>query len=165
MQQWAAMPTTLRPLAASLFAAHDHTSHDASRRHTVVARRLRAIGILVGLAVTGCAHTPTTPAPAAVAKPDKDPAGARALIASGAVVIDVRTADEFAGGHLADAVNLPVQDLATRLAEVDRLVAGDKQRPIVVYCAAGGRAASAKRTLEANGYSHVVNGGGFDDLR
>lgn len=100
-----------------------------------------------------------------VAPPSKDPATARSLIASGAVVIDVRTADEFAERHLASAVNLPVDELPGRLAEVDRLVGGDRTRPIVVYCAAGARAARAKARLEAAGYTNVVNGGGLDDLR
>jgi phage shock protein E len=103
--------------------------------------------------------------PVEVAPPSKDPATARAMIASGAVVIDVRTADEFADRHLAMAVNLPVDELPGRLAEVDRLVGGDRTRPIVVYCAAGKRAARAKAQLEAAGYTRVVNGGGLDDLR
>lgn len=102
---------------------------------------------------------------AAPAKPTKDPAAARALLASGAAVIDVRTADEYAGGHLPNAINIPIQDLPSRLLEVDTLSAGDKARPIVVYCAQGGRAGKAKQQLEAAGYTRVVNGGGFDDLR
>lgn len=102
--------------------------------------------------------------PVQVAPPSTDPVTARALISSGAVVIDVRTADEFADRHLAMAVNLPVDELPGRLAEVDRLVGGDRTRPVVVYCTAGKRAARAKAQLEAAGYTHVVNGGGLDDL-
>ena len=60
---------------------------------------------------------------------------------------------------------IPIQDLPSRLLEVDTLAAGDKARPIVVYCAKGGRAGKAKQQLEAAGYTRVVNGGGFDDLR
>ena len=74
-------------------------------------------------------------------------------------------ADEFAAGHLAMAINLPVSELAGRLAEVDRLVGGDRTRPIVVYCASGSRSARAKTQLEAAGYTQVVNGGRLDDLR
>jgi phage shock protein E len=103
--------------------------------------------------------------PVEVARPGKDPATARAMIASGAVVIDVRTADEFADRHLAMAVNLPVDELPGRLAEVDRLAGGDRTRPIVVYCASAKRAARAKAQLEAAGYTRVVNGGSLDDLR
>ncbi|HEU4727917.1 MAG TPA: rhodanese-like domain-containing protein [Kofleriaceae bacterium] len=126
-------------------------------------------GILVALAIAGCSRS--TPAvthdssPAAAAVPAKDPATARRLMASGAVVLDVRSADEYADDHLATAVNVPVQELPARLSEVDRLVSGDRTRPIVVYCSKGGRAAKAKAELEAAGYSQVVNGGGLADLR
>lgn len=126
---------------------------------------IAAIGVLV-LAVApfgGCKRSEPPPA-ATAAAPSKDPERARALIAAGAVVIDVRTPDEFAAKHVPNAVNLPVQDLPSRLGEVEQLVAGDKTRPIVVYCAAGGRAAKAKQALEAAGFGAVVNGGGVDQL-
>jgi phage shock protein E len=128
---------------------------------------MRRIALLLAIVFAGCWRPEATPNAnsASANRPGKDPATARALIATGAVVIDVRTADEYAGGHLASAVNLPVQELSSRLGEIDALVAGDKTRPVVVYCAAGGRAAKAKLQLEAAGYAHVVNGGGFDDLR
>ena len=106
--------------------------------------------------------SPPPPIPASTAK---QPDAARTLIASGAVVIDVRTADEYAEEHLPNAVNIPVQDVSSRLGEIATLVANDKTRPIVVYCAAGARAAKAKAQLDAAGYSQVVNGGGLDDLR
>ena len=80
-------------------------------------------------------------------------------------MIDVRTADEFAGGHVPNAVNIPVQDFDSHLKDVDKLVASDHTKPVVVYCAAGKRAAKANAALDAAGYSQVVNGGGFDDLR
>jgi phage shock protein E len=96
---------------------------------------------------------------------NKDPATARKLIAGGATVLDVRTPEEYADGHVPSATNLPVQDVAQRIADVDKLVGGDKTKPVVVYCAKGGRAAKAKQALEAAGYTNVVNGGGFADLR
>jgi rhodanese-related sulfurtransferase len=125
--------------------------------------------------VAACSHSddpapPPAPPPApaghvAETKPSKDPAKARQVIAAGgAVVLDVRTPEEF-GDHLPTATNVPVDDLPKRLAEVDHLAGGDKAKPIVVYCHAGGRAARAKRALEAAGYTNVTNGGGIDDLR
>lgn len=87
------------------------------------------------------------------------------MIDGGAVVIDVRTADEYAQDHLPNARNIPVQELSTHLGEVAKLVGNDKTRPIVLYCARGSRAGKAKAQLEAAGYTHVVNGGGLDDLR
>lgn len=105
--------------------------------------------------------SPSTPAPSSTAK---DPEAAKKLIAAGAVVLDVRNPDEFATGHVPNAVNIPVGEVSGRLDEVARLVGDDKTKPIVVYCAAGRRAAKAKETLAAAGYSQVVNGGGYDDL-
>jgi rhodanese-related sulfurtransferase len=123
--------------------------------------------IALVLAFAGCSKSDSTPHATEVGdpKPNKDPATARKLIAGGALVLDVRTPDEYAGGHVPNATNVPVQDVAQRIAEVDNLVGGDKAKPVVVYCAAGRRAAKAKQALEAAGYTNVVNGGGFDDLR
>lgn len=101
----------------------------------------------------------------ATAPAAKDPAAARTLIAAGAIVVDVRSAEEYGSGHLPQSTNIPIGDFAARLAEVETLTGGDKTKPIVVHCAAGGRAARAKQQLDAAGYTTVVNGGGLDDLR
>jgi len=116
----------------------------------------------------GCSTTtePSSGNPAGSAAPTagkKDPVLARTWIASGAVVIDVRTAEEFATGHVDHAVNIPVEELPGRIAEVGTLAS--KDQPIVVYCASGFRAASAQRALLKAGYSRVVNGGSVDDLK
>lgn len=77
-------------------------------------------------------------------------------IDSGAVVIDVRTPQEFNGGHLDNAVNIPVEDLSRAdLSFVDK---GDH---IVVYCRSGNRSGNAKQILLTKGYKHVHNGGGL----
>lgn len=126
------------------------------------------ICLLAVFALASCSRSDPAPKPAATVAPPqgKDPATARQLIAGGkALVLDVRTPDEYGQDHVASATNMPVDELEHRLAEVDKLAGGDKARPIVVYCAAGKRAARAKQTLEAAGYSHVVNGGGLDDLK
>lgn len=94
-----------------------------------------------------------------------DPAAARDLIDKGAVVLDVRTTEEYAEDHLPSSVNIPVQDFAARIAEVEKLTGGDKTKPIVVHCGSGARAAKAKAQLDAAGYTTVVNGGGLDDLQ
>jgi phage shock protein E len=118
---------------------------------------------LAGLA--GLAGCSTKSGHSAQASTRKDPAAARQLIAAGAAVIDVRTAEEFADGRLDRATNIPVQELATRMAEVDALVGNDKSRPVVLYCQSGRRATTAKQQLEAAGYTNVVNGGGLDDVQ
>lgn len=98
------------------------------------------------------------------ASPTIDSTGAAAKIKNGAVVIDVRTASEFAGGHVDKAANISVQELASKLDEVRTLVGGDLSKPIVVYCAAGRRAASAQQILMEAGFTNITNGGGFSAL-
>jgi phage shock protein E len=130
--------------------------------------------LLIVLALASCskksespAPTPPTtesPAPTATKAPvpaGKDPAAAKQLIASGATVVDVRTAEEVEDGALPGAKHIPIDELDARMADVGT----DKTKPVVVYCASGGRAGKAKAKLEAAGYTHVVNGGGYDDLR
>jgi phage shock protein E len=123
------------------------------------------LAIVTAFCLGACSRSELPPPAQAPAPTSKDPAAARELIAAGAVVIDVRTADEYADAHLSQAINIPVQELPGRIAEIDALVAGDRTRPIVVYCAAGSRAAKAKAQLDVAGYSNVVNGGGLGDLR
>lgn len=79
-------------------------------------------------------------------------AEARRLVEGGALLLDVRTPMEFASGALPGAVNIPVSDLAQRLAEV-----GDTSRAIVVYCASGARSARATAFLKQQGYTKAVD--------
>lgn len=78
---------------------------------------------------------------------------ASALLAQGGVVVDVRTASEFASGHLPGAANLPVDQLADRIAAA----VPDKSTPVLVHCLSGTRSAMACRILKGMGYSEVVN--------
>jgi phage shock protein E len=114
------------------------------------------------------ASAPATPPPASAPAENapiaKDPGAAKKLIATGALVLDVRTSDEYDSGHIDRAINVPVDEVSDHLAQIAQLTRTDKSKPIVVYCAAGRRAARAKRTLEEAGYTNVVNGGGYDDL-
>lgn len=97
--------------------------------------------------------------------PRKDPAAARALIAQGAPVVDVRTQAEWDEEHLTGAVHIPLGSLRDRVDEVARLVGGDRSRPVVVYCASGNRSGIAAQRLAAAGFTRIVNGGGLDDLQ
>ncbi len=60
-------------------------------------------------------------------------------------LIDVRTAGEFADGHLEGAKLIPVQDLESRVSEID------KGKPVLLYCRTGRRSAEALRILDAHG--------------
>ncbi len=68
-------------------------------------------------------------------------------------IVDVRTADEFAKGHLRDAKNIPLADLSARIGELDK----SKTRSVVVVCQTGARADKAVRQLAAAGYDDVVS--------
>ena len=80
-------------------------------------------------------------------------------IKSGAVIVDVRTPDEFADGHYPKALNIPVRDLMRRMGEI-----GDKGKPVVVYCETGARSALAAKLMKASGYKDVINAGGLYDM-
>ncbi|MCC5813727.1 MAG: rhodanese-like domain-containing protein [Leptospira sp.] len=79
-------------------------------------------------------------------------------IKEGAFVLDVRTESEYQSGHFPGAKNIPVNMVATRLKEIP------SNKPVVVYCAAGGRSASARDILIRSGYQDVINAGGIGDL-
>lgn len=79
-------------------------------------------------------------------------------IAAGASIVDVRTPEEFRQGSYPGAVNIPLQVLRQRLGEIDR------SRPVVVFCASGGRSAVAAQVLTAAGYADVSNAGGLRDM-
>ena len=130
-----------------------------------------SLAVLALLAIApACGRDPQPPspatataAPAAAGLPDRDPALAHELVAAGGVLVDVRTPEEYAARHLDGAVNIPVDELGTRLGEVDKLTGGDKDKPIVVYCQAGGRAGRAKTVLVGAGHPRVTNLGGMAD--
>jgi rhodanese-related sulfurtransferase len=94
-------------------------------------------------------------------------AQARALIEAGdAVVVDVRDAPEVQkSGKVAGAVHIPRGMLEFRADPespyYDQNLAKDKA--VIVYCAAGGRAALSGQTLKEMGYGEVYNLGGFND--
>ena len=73
------------------------------------------------------------------------------------MLIDVRTPEEFASGHIEGAVNIPVEEMAGRLDEIH----GDT--PIVVYCRSGNRSATAARILTEAGNASVFDMGGIKD--
>lgn len=70
-------------------------------------------------------------------------------------VVDVRTPQEFAAGHIPDAVNMPLDDLRSRMAELSR------DREIAVYCQVGQRGYLATRILRQAGFKAVNIGGGY----
>lgn len=90
-----------------------------------------------------------------------DAPGKPASVLSAIVLIDVRSADEYASGHLRGAVNIPHD----RITEEIGSVAADKSTPVILYCRSGRRAETALNALKAAGYENVSNYGGLEDAR
>ncbi len=68
-------------------------------------------------------------------------------------LLDVRTPEEYAAGHLPGAVNIPNGELAARIAEL----AGARERDIVVYCRTGVRSAQALAVLDQAGFERLFH--------
>jgi len=138
------------------------------------------IGALIVTACGGAAKPapaptpPSAPAPAEPASaapehdetseaPSTDPAeGKRLVEEEGAVLIDVRTAEEYDARHIKSAKRVGVDEVADRTDDIAEM-AGGKDKPIVVYCGSGRRASRAQEALEEAGFSSVTNLGGIDD--
>lgn len=79
---------------------------------------------------------------------------------SNEIWIDVRTAEEYAAGHLAVATNIPFDVIAAHISSITT----DKSAPIHLYCKSGRRAEIALQTLQSLGYTKVTNEGGYQEL-
>lgn len=81
------------------------------------------------------------------------------LLQQGAVIIDVRTAAEYAGGHITGARNISLDQLSSRVKELQKL-----NKPIITCCQSGARSAMAARILKSAGIT-AYNGGGWYSLQ
>lgn len=78
---------------------------------------------------------------------------------TGYIILDVRTAEEFAEKHIPDAINIPNEVIGTE--EISELP--DKEQLILVYCRSGNRSKQASEKLAALGYTNVYEFGGIRD--
>ena len=76
------------------------------------------------------------------------------------LVIDVRTLGEYQAAHVREAVNIPYDEIAGRIAAF----VPNRDARIVLYCRSGRRSGIAEQTLRKLGYQQVVNGGGLDNM-
>jgi len=90
-------------------------------------------------------------APAATPLIDADQLLALKKTGSELLLLDVRKPEEFAAGHVPGAINIPHDQLANRLAELP----ASRDKPVVVYCRSGRRAALAEDVLRQGGYTKV----------
>lgn len=108
-----------------------------------------SLGLSTLIAACG-SSAPQSQASQAVGKRKVAGAEAQRLVKAGALLLDVRTVEEYRSGHLPDALNIPVAELAGRMGELSA-----KERPVVVYCQSGRRSANAASMLAQAGYVSV----------
>ena len=83
------------------------------------------------------------------------------MIESGALLVDVRSKEEFDEGHLDGAINIEWD----KTDELIAAIGDDKQRQVVFYCRSGNRVGKSIAQLEKKGYSHIFNATGFEALK
>ncbi len=86
---------------------------------------------------------------------------ARKHLAAGALVIDVRSPEEFRNGQVPGAINLPLGDLRESLPRRVK----DQNQVLLVHCLSGGRSGIAKQQIKGMGYSNVFNLGSLARAR
>lgn len=79
------------------------------------------------------------------------------LLANGAIVLDVRSVQEYQNGHIENAINIPINTLEANLNKLD------KTKPIITCCLSGTRSSYAEKLLNQHGFI-VYNGGGWSSL-
>lgn len=80
------------------------------------------------------------------------------LIRNGAIILDVRTKEEYQSGHVKGSVNIPLDQLTSNINKLD------KSKPIITCCASGIRSGSAKGVLQNRGFTEVYNGGSWQNV-
>jgi phage shock protein E len=91
---------------------------------------------------------------------ERKPAVQSLIEQKNALLVDVRSPGEFAAGHIAGAINVPLDRLPQEVAQT----LPEKNQPLVVYCLSGARSGVAVQWLQQNGYAQAVNGGGVSAL-
>ena len=132
----------------------NHPSRPLQSGHALAAL-LVAGALSVAFTTIATAGEPVAPAPASAAAAAVAPMSQEALLEHQSrhpdhlFVLDVRTPQEYAEGHVPGAVNVPYDQLASRLAEIP------KDKDVVLYCKSGRRAGIAADVLAANGYTRL----------
>jgi rhodanese-related sulfurtransferase len=76
-----------------------------------------------------------------------------------AIIIDVRTYEEFAGGHIQNSKNIPLQIIESKINDIKKL-----NKPVITCCRSGNRSGMATRILNRNGIE-CINGGSWQSLQ
>jgi phage shock protein E len=110
------------------------------------------VGVVVAVLTLGAGAARAEPVAQVV-----DGAEAHRLVAAGVKVVDVRTAVEFAMGHVPGAVNIPFDEMEKRHAEL-----GPPSTKVLLYCRSGRRSGVAAETLKAKGFTRLYDLQAFD---
>lgn len=81
------------------------------------------------------------------------------VMQKGAIIVDVRTQGEFGSGHIKDSLNIPLDQIGTKIAFLK-----NKNVPVITVCRSGNRSGAAAGVLKNNGIE-VYNGGAWDSLQ
>ena len=81
------------------------------------------------------------------------------MIQNGALIIDVRSPEEFRSGHIPQSQNIPLQQLEQKLASIQKM-----NKAVIAVCQSGARSGMATTILKRAGIE-VVNGGGWSSLQ
>lgn len=81
------------------------------------------------------------------------------FMAKGAVIIDVRSAAEFAGGHIKGSKNIVLNTIESKISEIKKW-----NKPVIACCQSGMRSAQATSLLKNHGIE-ALNGGGWQSLK
>ena len=76
-----------------------------------------------------------------------------------ATIIDVRTSGEFMMGNVKGSINIPLDEVSSRVEEFKNI-----EGNVVLCCASGGRSGQATMFLQQNGLSNIYNGGGWQTV-
>lgn len=122
----------------------------------VIASILMVAGLLVG-----CSQEGAQPTNGSTGYRQVNAQEAKELMDSeeGCVILDVRTDEEYAAGHIPGAILIPHDDIANQAEEIF----ADKDQLILVYCRSGNRSRQAAEALVGLGYTNVVDFGGIND--
>ena len=116
--------------------------------------------LLSALMFTGCTGTSNNQ-PNTYRQISMEEAVAMMAEETGYIILDVRRPDEFAAGHIPNAINVPNETIGT--AEIPELP--DKNQLIMVYCRSGRRSKEASEKLVKLGYTNIVEFGGILDWK
>ena len=121
---------------------------------------------ILTLGICGCGSAQTSeategkdPAMATFQRVNSDEAAKMMAAEQGYLIVDVRTAGEYADGHIPNAINIPNESIHTTPPKE----LPDKAQKIFVYCRSGARSQQAAQKLANMGYTNIVEMGGINN--